>query len=80
MLRNLTLEKIVKSILFAAGILIVGLILYNYSSLAVYAVIALIFSYLLEPFVNRMQAAGMSRTVAIAVSYTHLTLPTIYSV
>ena len=41
MLRNLTLEKIVKSILFAAGILIVGLILYNYSSLAVYAVIAL---------------------------------------
>ncbi len=68
MLRNLTLEKIVKSILFAAGILVVGLILYNYSSLAVYAIIALLFSYLLEPFVNRMQAAGMSRTIAIIIT------------
>lgn len=68
MLRNLTLEKIVKSILFVAGILVIGLILYYYSSLAVYAIIALIFSYLLEPFVNRMQAAGMSRTVAIVIT------------
>ena len=78
MLRNLTLEKIVKSILFAAGILIVGLILYNYSSLAVYAVIALIFSYLLEPFVNRMQAAGMSRTVAIVITLTTVLLIVIW--
>lgn len=70
MLKNLTLEKVVKSILFAAGVLIVGLILYNYSSLAVYAIIALIFSYLLEPFVNRMQAAGMSRTIAIVLTLT----------
>lgn len=68
MLKNLTLEKIVKSILFAAGILVIGLILYNYSSLAVYAIIALLFSYLLEPFVNRMQAAGMSRTIAIIIT------------
>lgn len=68
MLKNLTLEKIVKSILFAAGVLVIGLILYNYSSLAVYAIIALIFSYLLEPFVNRMQAAGMGRTIAITVT------------
>lgn len=68
MLRNLTLEKIVKSILFVAGVLVVGLILYYYSSLAVYAIIALLFSYLLEPFVNRMQAAGMSRTVAIIIT------------
>lgn len=68
MLKNLTLEKIVKSILFAAGVLLVGLILYNYSSLAVYAIIALLFSYLLEPFVNRMQAAGMSRTIAIIIT------------
>lgn len=78
MLRNLTLEKVVKSILFAAGILIVGLILYNYSSLAVYAVIALVFSYLLEPFVNRMQAAGMSRTVAIVLTLTTVLLIVIW--
>jgi predicted PurR-regulated permease PerM len=78
MLRNLTLEKVVKSILFAAGVLVVSLILYNYSSLAVYAVIALIFSYLLEPFVNRMQSAGMSRTVAIAITLTTVLLVVIW--
>jgi len=78
MLRNLTLEKVVKSFLFAAGVLIVGLILYNYSSLAVYAIIALIFSYLLEPFVNRMQAAGMSRTVAIVLTLTTVLLIVIW--
>lgn len=78
MLKNLTLEKIVKSTLFAAGVLIVGLILYNYSSLAVYAIIALIFSYLLEPFVNRMEAAGMSRTVAIVLTLTTVLLIVIW--
>lgn len=78
MLKNLTLEKIVKSILFAAGVLVVGLILYNYSSLAVYAVIALLFSYLLEPFVNRMQAAGMSRTVAIVITLATVLLVVIW--
>jgi predicted PurR-regulated permease PerM len=78
MLRNLTLEKVVKSILFATGVLVIALILYNYSSLAVYAIIALIFSYLLEPFVNRMQAAGMSRTVAIVITLTTVLLVVIW--
>lgn len=67
MLKNLTLEKIAKSLLFVAGLSVVVLILYHYSNLAVYAVIALIFSYLLDPIVNRMQAAGIDRTLAISV-------------
>lgn len=68
MLKNLTLEKIVKSILFLAGLVVVGLILYYYSSLLVYAIIALIFSYLLEPLVNRMQVAGIPRTLSIVIT------------
>ncbi|WP_234573365.1 AI-2E family transporter [Rhodohalobacter sp. 614A] len=78
MLRNLTLEKVVKSILFTAGVLIIGLILYNYSSLAIYAIIALIFSYLLEPLVNRMQAAGIPRTLSIIVTLTTVLLIVIW--
>ena len=74
MLRNVTLENVVKWILGLSGILLVGLILYYYSNLAVYAAIALIFSYLLEPFVNRMQAAGMSRTLAITITLTTVLL------
>ncbi len=68
MLKNLTLEKIVKSVIFIAGVLVVGVIIYNFSNLAVYALIALIFSYLLDPFVNRMQAAGIDRTLAITIT------------
>jgi predicted PurR-regulated permease PerM len=68
MLKNLTLEKIVKSALVIAGLIVVWMIVYHYFNLAVYAVIALLFSYLLDPVVNRMQAAGIDRTLAIAVS------------
>lgn len=67
MLKNLTIEKIVKSVLFAAGLAIVVLILYYYGNLVVYALIALLFSYLLDPIVNRMQAAGMDRTLSISI-------------
>ena len=74
MLKNLTLEKIVKSVIFIAGVLVVGIIIYNYSNLAVYALIALIFSYLLDPFVNRMQAAGIDRTLAITITLTTVLL------
>ncbi len=67
MFKNLTLEKIVKSALFLAGLILVILIIYYYSNLAIYALIALIFSYLLDPIVNRMQAAGIDRTLSISI-------------
>lgn len=68
MLKNLTLEKIVKSIIGMLGIFLVGLIAYNYSNLVGYALIAMLLSYLLDPIVNRMQAAGINRTFAIAIT------------
>lgn len=67
MFKNLSLEIFVKSAIFIVGVLLVALILYNYSNLALYAVIAMIFSYLLDPFVNRMQSAGINRTFSIAL-------------
>lgn len=67
MLKNLTLEKFVKSALFVTGFILIALILYYYSNLAIYALIALIFSYLLDPVVNRMQAAGIGRTLSISI-------------
>jgi predicted PurR-regulated permease PerM len=68
MLKNLTLEKIVKSIIGMLGLFLVGLIVYNYSNLVGYALIAMLLSYLLDPIVNRMQAAGINRTLAIAIT------------
>jgi len=67
-MKNITLEKIVKFILGAAGITVVWLILSNYSNLVGYAIIAMVLSYILDPVVNRMQSSGMNRTLAIVVT------------
>ncbi|MGD8426851.1 MAG: AI-2E family transporter [Balneolaceae bacterium] len=73
-MKNITLEKVVKSILALAGIAVVGLLMYYYGTLVGYAIIAMIFSYILDPLVNRMQAAGMNRTLAIALTLSALIL------
>lgn len=68
MLKNVTLEKIVKFIIGITGVVVVWLIIYNFGNLAAYAIIAMLFSYLLDPVVNRMQAAGLNRTLAITAT------------
>jgi predicted PurR-regulated permease PerM len=67
MLKNFTFEKFIKFILFVGGVFLVGLVLYNFSNLLAYALIALLFSYLLDPSVNRLEAAGVDRTMAITL-------------
>lgn len=73
-MNNLTLEKIVKFVLGTAAIIAVGMVLYNYSNLLTYAIIAMIISYILDPIVNRMQFAGMNRTVAITLTLSSVIL------
>jgi len=71
-MKNITLEKVVKSILGLAGLVIVGLLLYYYGILVGYAIVAMIFSYMLDPLVNRMQSAGLNRTLAIILTLSAL--------
>lgn len=73
-MRNITLEKIVKFIVGFAGLSLVSLLLYNYGTLVGYAIIAVILSYILDPIVNRMQAGGVHRTLAIALTLSTLIL------
>ncbi len=68
MLKNLTLENVVKLILAVGIIMLIGLIAFNFSNLIAYLVIALLISYMLDPIVNRMQASGMNRTLAISLT------------
>jgi predicted PurR-regulated permease PerM len=68
MLNNITLEKIVKTVIAILAMVVIGLIAYNYSNLLAYAIIAMLLSYMLDPVVNRMQAAGMNRTFAISIT------------
>ncbi len=74
MLKDLTLDKVVKSVLGIAGVILVALILYNYSNLVLYALIAMLISYMLDPIVNRLQSAGMNRTIATTLTLATLIL------
>lgn len=73
-MKNITLERVIKSVLGLAGIAVVGYLLLRYSTLVGYAIIAMIFSYVLDPLVNRMQSAGMNRTFSITLTLSSLVL------
>ncbi len=73
-MKNITLERVVKSALVLAGITVLAYLMYYYGTLLGYAIIAMIFSYILDPLVNRMQSAGMNRTFAITLTLSALIL------
>lgn len=78
MLKNLTLEKIIKLVLGVSLIVLIVIVLYNYLNLVVYAVLAMLMSYMLDPVVNRMQAAGLNRTLSSAITLATLILVIIW--
>lgn len=73
-MKNITLERVVKFILGFTAIFVLGFLLYSYGTLVGYAIIAMIFSYILDPLVNRMQSAGINRTFSIALTLSSLIL------
>lgn len=73
-MKKLDAETFVRLLIGAGVVLIVILILYHFFVLFLYALIALIISYILDPFVNRMQAVGMNRTFAISIVVSSLIL------
>ncbi|MCG8373951.1 MAG: AI-2E family transporter, partial [Balneolales bacterium] len=73
-MRNITLEKVVR---FGVGLIavgVVGLIMYNYSTLVAYLILAMILSYILDPFVNRLQRMGLNRTLGITLTLSGMIL------
>lgn len=77
-MRNITLERVVRFGLGAAALVIVGFILYKYSSLVVYAILALLLSYILDPVVNRIQRMGLNRTIGITLTLSAVILLIVY--
>lgn len=66
-MRQLTLERFFRGLIWLALGIVVLVVVMRFSTLVAYAAIALIFSYILEPFVNRMQAAGLPRIWGIFI-------------
>ncbi|MFD2533275.1 AI-2E family transporter [Gracilimonas halophila] len=66
-MKNITLDRVVRFILGLAAIAVGLLIMYNYSNLVVFLVLAMILSYILDPFANRLQSMGLNRTFGITL-------------
>lgn len=62
-----TVDRFIKGIVILAVLIILTLIIYKYAILLAYALVALILSYILDPSVNRLQAAGLNRIVSIII-------------
>jgi predicted PurR-regulated permease PerM len=77
-MRNITLERIVRFALGAGALGVVGIILYNYGTLVAYSILAIILSYILDPFVNRLQRMGVNRTLGITLTLSGVILLIVY--
>ncbi len=66
-MKNITLDRVIRFVIGLVAVAIALTIMYNYSNLVVFLVLAMILSYILDPFANRMQAAGLNRTLGITI-------------
>ncbi len=73
-MKSFNIERFIRFLIGVAIVLLVLAILYRFFILILYALIALVISYILDPFVNRMQSVGMNRTLAISLVIASLIL------
>ena len=67
-MRNITLERIIRSLLVILAVAVVIVIMYNYITLVAFLALAMILSYVLDPTVNRLQRMGVQRTIGVTVT------------
>jgi len=63
--KSTTLDKTIRFLAIVFTLAVAFLLLYRFSTLAIYASVAIIVAYLLDPIVNRMQSGGLNRTFSI---------------
>lgn len=66
-MKNITLDRVIRFIIGLAAVSAALLILYNYSNLVVFLVLAILLSYILDPIANHLQAIGIHRTLGITL-------------
>lgn len=77
-MKSFNIETIIRFTIGLAVLLFILVIFYRFFTLILYALIALVITYILDPFVNRMQAVGMNRTLAISMVISSLVLVLIW--
>lgn len=73
-MKSFNIEKFIRLITGLALVLLILVTLYRFFILVLYALIALVISYILDPVVSRMQSVGMNRTLAISLVLSTLIL------
>lgn len=71
---SFTPDRIFRYIIGIALMLLTGWILYQFSNLVIYLIIALIITYALDPIVNKMEASGMNRAFSVILTIASLGL------
>lgn len=66
-MKTFTLDRVVRFIIGIAALTIGLIIIYNYSNLVVFLILATILSYILDPVANRLQSTGLNRTLGITL-------------
>lgn len=77
-MNKLTIESFLRLLLILGLLVALLFVLYRFLTLIIYFLIALVASYALDPVVNRLQAAGLNRTLAISTVLTGLLLVLIW--
>ncbi len=73
-MKSATLDKTLRFLAIVIALVTAFLLLYRFSTLAIYAGVAVIVAYLLDPLVNRMQSSGLNRTFSILLVISGLIL------
>ncbi len=73
-MKSFNIERFIRLIIGLVIVLLVLAVLYRFFTLVLYALIALVITYILDPFVNRLQSVGMNRTLAISLVISSLIL------
>jgi predicted PurR-regulated permease PerM len=72
--RSATLDKTLRFLAIVFAVAVALLLLYRFSTLTIYAGVAVIVAYLLDPIVNKMQASGLNRMFSILLVISGLIL------
>ena len=77
-MKNITLERVVRTLLGVLTTGVVIVILYNYITLVAFLILAMILSYVLDPTVNRLQRMGVYRTLGITLTLSVIVMAIVF--
>ena len=77
-MKNITLERVVRTLLAVLTIGVIRVIMYNYITLVAFLILAMILSYVLDPTVNRLQRMGVKRTIGVTLTLSVIVMAIVF--